>query len=475
MDVQSLTVVEAHNGLKNKEYSAQELTESYLQRIQERTNDVNAYITVTEKEAIAQAKTVDKKIADGGTLHVLEGIPCAIKDNILLEDVRATGGSHILEKYTAVYDATVVNKLKKDGAVFLGKANMDEFAMGGSGETSHYGPTKNPIDLSKVPGGSSSGSAAAVADNQCIYALGSDTGGSIRQPASFCGLVGLKPTYGSVSRYGLMAMASSLDQIGPLTRTVEDAAHVYTAIAGVDPFDGTSVTQTVSVFESLDSGVKGVKIGIPKEYFSEGLDPEVEKKVLSAINKLRDQGAEVVEVSLPHTGYELSTYYILMSAEVSSNLARYDGVRYGHREEAGTLVEMYLKTRKEGFNDEVKRRIMLGTFVLSAGYHDEYYKKAQKVRTLIKKDFEKVFDTVDCLITATTPTTAFNLGEKLDDPLTMYLADIFTVSANVAGIPALSMPVGNVGTMPAGLQIMGAYFDEAMILRVARALEQAQA
>jgi aspartyl-tRNA(Asn)/glutamyl-tRNA(Gln) amidotransferase subunit A len=471
MDVTSLSIKQTHNGLKNKEFSAQELTESYLQRINERNNDVQAFITVMDDEAVAQAKAVDKKIAEGGELHLLEGVPCAIKDNILIEDVRATGGSHILEKYKAVYDATVVNKLKRDGAVFLGKANMDEFAMGGSGETSHYNATKNPVDMERVPGGSSSGSAAAVADDQCVYALGSDTGGSIRQPASFCGLVGLKPTYGAVSRYGLMAMASGFDQIGPLTRTVEDAAYVYEAIAGADPFDGTTVKHDVNVLDTLDEGVKGLTFGIPKEYFTKGLDPEVEKAVLESINKLRDLGANVKEVSLPHTKYGLSTYYILMPAEVSSNLARYDGVRYGHREDAGNLVEMYLKTRKEGFGDEVKRRIMLGTFVLSAGYVDAYYKKAQQVRTLIKRDFEKVFEDVDCILAPTTPTTAFKLGEKVDDPLTMYLSDIFTVTANVAGIPAVSVPSGTVGNLPVGLQIMGAHFDEAMILRVARALE----
>jgi aspartyl-tRNA(Asn)/glutamyl-tRNA(Gln) amidotransferase subunit A len=474
MDLKNLTIQNVHEGLQNKTFSCLELTQAYLRWIDQRNKEVNSFITVTKDLAVKQAKAVDKKIASGDTLRLLEGVPCAIKDNILVEDVLATGGSKILSNYKAVYNASVVEKLKTEGVVILGKTNMDEFAMGGSGENSGYGVTKNPLDFEKVPGGSSSGSAAAVADNQCVFALGSDTGGSIRQPASFCGLVGIKPTYGLVSRHGLMAMASSFDQIGCLTRTVEDASEVLSYIAGQDQLDSTSVKHDLDFVADLNNSVKGLTIGIPKEFFTKGIDPEVERAVLQAINVLRDLGAKAVEVSLPHTKYALSTYYILMPAEVSSNLARYDGVRYGYRAEAGNLQEMYLKTRHQGFGAEVQRRIMLGTFVLSAGYHDEYYKKAQQVRTLMKQDFDQAFGQVDCIIAPTSPTVAFNIGEKIDDPLTMYLADVFTVSANLAGLPAISVPCGKKGNLPIGLQIMGQHFNEALILQIAQAYEKAQ-
>ena len=402
----------------------------------------------------------------------MEGIPVGIKDNILIEGMKATAGSKMLSHYVAPYNAGVINKLEKAGAIFVGKTNMDEFAMGSSGETSYFGPTKNPCNLKKVPGGSSSGSASAVASHEVFYALGSDTGGSVRLPASFTGTVGLKPTYGRVSRHGLMSMASSFDQIGILAKTVRDAAYVFEHIAGRDEFDATSVDKNSVVVDKLGKGLNGLKIGIPQEYFVKGMDVDVEKTVKKAISKLTDLGAEVKPVNLPLTEYALSVYYILQTAEVSSNLARYDGVRYGFRAEAGNLAEMYLKTRKQGFAEEVKRRIFLGTYVLSSGYQDEYYKQAQKARRLIKQDFETVFKDVDCLVTPTAPSTAFDLGEKFDDPLTMYLADIFTVSANVAGLPAISIPCGLVDDLPVGLQLMGSYYDEATMLDVAANLEQ---
>ncbi|HCC23001.1 TPA: Asp-tRNA(Asn)/Glu-tRNA(Gln) amidotransferase GatCAB subunit A [Candidatus Falkowbacteria bacterium] len=467
MELKDFTINQVHDGLKNKKFTCVELTSAYLKRINERNDEINAFITIDETGALHQAKEVDDKIASGQALNPLEGVPCAIKDNILVEGLPATAGSKILEGYTAIYNATVVSRLKDAGAVILGKTNMDEFAMGGSGETSYFGPTKNPLNTSLVPGGSSSGSAAAVADDQCVFALGSDTGGSIRQPAAFCGLVGLKPTYGRVSRYGLMAMASSFDQIGPLTKTAEDAALVMNVISGEDNRDSTSIDREDDFTADLNQPLKGLVFGLPKEFFIKGMDQNVERVVLEAINRLRDLGASVKEISLPHTKYALSTYYILMPAEVSSNLARFDGVRYGSRVEAGNLEDMYLKNRSLGFGDEAKRRIMLGTYVLSSGYADEYYNRAQKLRTLITNDFLSEFKDVDAILTPTTPHSAFAIGEKFDDPLTMYLSDIFTVSANVAGLPALSFNAGEANGLPVGLQVIGRHYEESLLLRVA--------
>lgn len=474
MNVKNLTIELIADGLRNKEFSCQELTESYLRWIEQRNKDINAFITVNNEQALSQAKKIDKLISSGKKLKPLAGVPCAVKDNILIKDVKCTAGSKILSDYTASYNATVINRLQDSGAIFLGKTNMDEFAMGSSGESSYFGPTKNPHDEDRVPGGSSSGSIVAIADDQCAFALGSDTGGSIRQPASFCGVLGLKPTYGRVSRHGLMAMASSFDQISVGAKTAKDCALVLETISGKDEFDSTSANEDNNFTKNIEDNIKGLKIGLPKEFFVKGMDEKVQTSVLQAINLLRDMGAQVEPVSLPHTKYALSIYYILMPAEVSSNFARYDGVKYGFSASANTLQEMYLKTRSLGFGDEVKRRIMLGTFVLSAGYQDQYYKQAQKVRTLIKQDFDKAFEKVDCIVTPTTPSTAFKLGEKFSDPLTMYLADIFTVSANVAGLPAISIPVGKVNNLPVGMQLMAKHFDESLLLQVAHNFEQAQ-
>ncbi len=469
MNLNELTIKQAHDGLTAKKFTSVELTEACLAQIKKLNKKLNAFITVTEKEALAQASAADKKIAHGGKIGILEGVPVALKDNILVKDTRATVGSKILENYVAAYDATVVEKLKAAGAVILGKTNLDEFAMGASTETSYFGPTKNPHDAARVPGGSSGGSAAAVAANMCIYALGSDTGGSVRQPASFCGVVGMKPTYGAVSRYGLMAMASSLDQIGPITKTAEDAELVFDIIRGRDEMDSTTVEELRSTKQKTKINVKNLKVGVPKEYFVAGMDKDVEKNVRSAIDKLKREGAKIKEVSLPHAKYALAVYYLIVPAEVSANMARYDGIRYGYRtERAKNLLETYLKTRAEGFGDEVKRRIMLGTYALSAGYHDAYYLQAQKMRTLIRQDFEKVFKEVDCLVMPTAPTTAFKIGEKIDDPLTMYLSDIFTVSANVTGLPAISVPCGEVKKLPVGLQIMTPWFSEEKIFQIAK-------
>lgn len=469
MDLNEITIKQAHDGLAAKRFSSMDLTKACLKQIKKLNKKINAFITVIEKEALEQAKIVDQKIANGEKIGILEGVPVAIKDNILVKNFRCTAGSKILENYVAPYDATVIKKLKKAGAVILGKTNMDEFAMGSSTENSYFSPTKNPGDLTRVAGGSSGGSAAAVAANMCIYALGSDTGGSIRQPASFCGVVGLKPTYGAVSRYGLIAMASSLDQIGPITKTTEDAQTVLEIICGHDEMDSTTVNKSKVKNQKLKIQIKNLKIGLPKEYFVSGIDHEIEKCVRDAAARLKKMGAEIHEVSLPHTEYALPVYYIIMPAEVSANLARYDGIRYGYRtKKAKTLLETYLKTRAEGFGDEVKRRIMLGTYALSAGYYDAYYLQAQKMRTLIRRDFEEVFKSVDCLIMPTSPTVAFKLGEKLDDPLAMYLSDIYTVSANIAGVPAVSRPCGFAHELPVGLQVIGRWFDEETILEIAK-------
>jgi aspartyl-tRNA(Asn)/glutamyl-tRNA(Gln) amidotransferase subunit A len=463
-----------HKLLKNGEVSSQEITESVFDRIEQVESKLNAFITLMKTTALEQAKEADKMIRRG-TMGPLTGIPLGIKDIICLKGAPTTCGSRILRTYETPYDATVIEKLREAGAVFVGKTNMDEFAMGSSNETSYYGPTKNPWDLAYAPGGSSGGSAAAMAARECIASLGSDTGGSIRQPASYCGIVGLKPTYGRVSRYGLVAFASSLDQIGPMTSDVRDCAQLLQLISGYDPHDSTSVPKAVPDFvAALGREIKGLKIGLPKEYFGEGLDQDVRKSANRAAQDLESLGAKIVEVSLPHTEYVVAIYYIIAPAEASSNLARYDGVRYGFRaEESHDLVEMFSKTRTEGFGPEVHRRIMLGTYALSAGYYEAYYKKASQVRTLLLKDFEEAFEICDLLLTPVAPTPAFKIGEKIDDPLTMYLTDIFTISANLAGIPGISLPYGmSVNGLPIGIQLLGNYFEEETILRVAFALEQ---
>ncbi|MFA6603408.1 MAG: Asp-tRNA(Asn)/Glu-tRNA(Gln) amidotransferase subunit GatA [Patescibacteria group bacterium] len=464
--------------LKERKISSTEAVRACLEIAEAGQKTTNAYITLCSEDALAAAAESDKRFAQGAPLSGLDGIPVAIKDNILVAGQRATAGSAILKDYAAAYDATVIGKLKAAGAVIIGKTNMDEFAMGSSTESSHFGPTRNPRALGKIPGGSSGGSAAAVAEGSALLALGSDTGGSIRQPAAMCGVVGLKPTYGRVSRYGLMAMASSLDQIGPFANTVADAALLLAAIEGRDPHDSTSVVLKPEALlpPEITADVKGLKIGLPKEYFVSGMDPEVESAVRKAIEVLKERGAEIREVSLPHADYALAVYYILMPCEVSANLARFDGMRYGLRAAGPTLEETYRATRGQGFGQEVRRRIMFGTYALSSGYYDAYYLRAQKVRQLILRDFEKVFAEVDCLLTPTSPIPAWDLGAKTDDPLSMYLADVYTVSVNVAGLPAVSVPCGNTAAgLPVGLQIIGRHFDEATVLRAARAYEAATA
>jgi aspartyl-tRNA(Asn)/glutamyl-tRNA(Gln) amidotransferase subunit A len=456
-----LTIEKAHLGLARKEFTAQELTEACLKRIKEVEEKIGAFLILDEEGAREAAKEVDRRISAGLIPGPLEGIPVAIKDNILVRGLKATAASLILENYQAVYDATVVKKLKSAGAIILGKTNLDEFAMGSSTETSAFHLTHHPLNHKLVPGGSSGGSAAAVAAHECIYALGSDTGGSIRQPASLCGVVGLKPTYGAVSRYGLIAMASSFDVIGPLTKTVRDARLVFEVIKGKDEKDATSREIEEEFNERDELKIENLRLGIPKEYFiEEGIDLGTEKLVREAIHRFKEMGAQVMEVSLPHISYALAVYYILMSAEVSTNLARYDGIKYGYSEiknypaRIKSLYELYAQSRAHGFGDEVKRRIMMGTYVLSAGYREAYYRKAQEVRALIKNDFERAFKKVDCLISPTSPTPAWSIGERLDNPLTMYLSDIFTISANLVGIPALSFPCGRDNGLPVGLQLM---------------------
>ncbi|MFH0814679.1 MAG: Asp-tRNA(Asn)/Glu-tRNA(Gln) amidotransferase subunit GatA [Candidatus Falkowbacteria bacterium] len=468
MDLTRMTIKQAHYGLENKDFTCLELVDGFLRKIKKRNKNINAFITIDEDGALQAAENVDAKIRHGQPVGLLEGVPVAIKDNILVKGLKATAGSKILEYYVAPYDATAIERLKKAGVIILGKTNMDEFALGGSGESSYFGATKNPCDEKRVPGGSSSGSAAAVADFQCVAGLGSDTGGSVRQPAGFCGVTGLKPTYGRVSRHGLIAMASSFDQIGPIARNVEDAEILFNEISGTDNFDST-----VNDFSKKIKKKNEITIGVPKEYFVAGMDVEVEQKIKEAIAVMKESGFNIKEISLPHADLALAVYYILMPAEVSSNLARFDGVKYGFRAEAGNLLEQYLWTRSIGFGDEAKRRIMLGTFVLSAGYQDAYYKKAQKARRLIKNDFDAAFKEVDAILTPTSPTPAFKLGEKFNDPLTMYLADIFTVSANVAGIPAMSIPAGKTKAgLPIGLQIMANYFNEDLIFSIAKKFER---
>jgi aspartyl-tRNA(Asn)/glutamyl-tRNA(Gln) amidotransferase subunit A len=455
-----MTIKELHEKLLKKEISCVELTKKYLKNLEKEDKKINAFLTITGDSALSEAKEAQKRIEkEGKKSPILCGIPCAIKDNILIEDIKCTAGSKILGNYIAAYDATVTEKLKKQNAVILGKTNLDEFAMGSSTENSGFFVTKNPHDTTCVPGGSSGGSAAAVAADFCQFALGSDTGGSIRQPASFCGVVGLKPTYGAVSRYGLIAMASSLDQIGPLTRNTEDAKIVFDTIKGKDPIDSTSV-ELKEKSEKLN--IKDTKIGIPKEYFIEGIEKGVKEKIEGAIEKLKKEGAEIKNISLPHTEYALAVYYLIMPSEVSANLARYDGIKYGKSENktAKTLFEVYSKTRGKYLGKEAKRRILIGTFALSAGYYDQYYNKARKARRLIKEDFEKAFKEVDLILTPTSPTVAFKIGEKTDDPLKMYLSDIFTVAASLAGIPAISVPYGKVDNLPVGIQFIAPPFCE---------------
>jgi len=472
MDLSKLTIKKIHQGLLKKEFSALELAEVYLAKIKKEDKKINAFLTVSEDLAISQAKKIDETIAKQEEIPLLGGVPLAVKDIIAIKNVRATAGSKILENYIAPYDATCIKKLKEQGAVIMGKTNMDEFAMGSSTERSAFFPTKNPHDQTRVPGGSSGGSAAAVAANMSCYALGSDTCGSIRQPASFCGLVGLKPTYGAVSRYGLIAMASSLDHIGPLTKTVEDARIVFNVISGKDDLDSTSVRR----FKINDSKLKieNIKIGIPKEYFAKGIDLKVEEIVRAAIKKYESLGADLKEISLPYsTEHALATYYVIMPSEVSANLARYDGIKYGHfAKEAENLIDFYFKSRREGFGEETKRRIMLGTYALSAGYYEAYYLRAQKIRTLIRRDFDRAFKKVDVLMTPVAPTPAFKLGEKLADPLSMYLADIYMAAVSLAGLPAISIPCGKVKGLPVGFQIIGKPFEEEKIMAIAEIFEK---
>ncbi len=463
--------------IKNREISAGELTRAHLARIEEVEPEIESLVTVTAEEALAKAEAVDKKIAAGEALSPLAGIPAAIKDNISTKGVLTTCASKMLHNYVPPYNATAAERLDKADVVMVGKANMDEFAMGSSTENSYFKKTKNPRNTAHVPGGSSGGSAAAVAADEAVFALGSDTGGSIRQPASFCGVVGMKPTYGLVSRYGLIAFASSLDQIGPLTKDVRDCATVLAAISGKDAKDSTSLpVKTPDFLGALTGECRGMRIGLPKEYLSDAVDPEVREAVLSAAKAYEVMGAEVAECSLPMLDYALEAYYLISSAEASSNLARYDGVRYGFRAEGcNDLESLFLKTRSEGFGKEVKRRIMLGTFVLSSGYYDAYYKKAQQTRTLICQDFARVFEDFDCILTPTSPCTAWKFGEKSADPVQMYLADICTVSVNIAGLPALSMPYGtDKNGLPIGIQLIGGRLRDDVLLKAAYALEQMQ-
>jgi len=471
MELTELTITQAHEGLKKKEFSALEISKAYLDKIKEKDKEIFAFLTVNEDLALVEAKKIDDLISAGKEIPVLAGIPTAIKDNILVENVKCTAGSKILENYIAPYNATAIKKLKEKGAVILGKTNLDEFGMGASTEYSAFGPTRNPHDLSRVPGGSSGGSAAAVAADECIYSLAEDTGGSIRQPASFCGVVGLKPTYGAVSRYGLIAFASSLDQIGPITKTVEDCKIVFEAIKGKDEMDSTSV-EAPKDLESKTYNLRDIRIGVPKEYFVKGIEPEVENVIKAAIKKYEEMGAKIEEISLPHTEYALPAYYIINPSEASANLARYDGIKYGFSESKNKdLLDVYLESRGRGFGAEVRRRIMLGTYVLSAGYYEAYYLRAQRVRTLVKKDFEKVFEKVDVILAPVSPFLPFKIGERIEDPLSMYLVDIYTVSINLVGLPALSLPVGRVGDLPVGLQIIGKHFEENKILEIGKSFE----
>ena len=475
LELKRLTISSLRGQIVSGETTASDVCRAALDRI-ERLSDLNAFITVNADAAIARAEEIDRAFEKGEQLPPLAGAVLAVKDNMVLRGVRTTAGSRILFNYKPPYTATAVERVETAGAIIVGKTNLDEFAMGSSTENSAYGAVKNPWDTTRVPGGSSGGSAVAVASGMVMAALGSDTGGSIRQPASLSGVVGLKPTYGRVSRYGLIAFGSSLDQIGPLANSVEDAARILSVIAGHDPNDSTSSGVEVGDYVSAIGGdISGLRVGVPREYYGAGLDPEVKDRVEAAIKMLEQMGAEIIDISLPHTEYAVPVYYLIATAEASSNLARFDGVRYGFRaEEASTLKEMYSRTRDQGFGAEVKRRIMLGTYALSAGYYDQYYGKAQKVRSLIERDFRDAFEKCDLIATPTAPTPAFKLGEKTDDPLEMYLSDIYTITANLAGVPGLSMPCGlSSRGLPIGLQLIGKHFDEATLLRASHNLEQA--
>ena len=474
MSLAALTLHDAGEKLRAGEFTSVELTEAVFERIAATDERIHAYLTLDREAALAQARAADARLRAKDDDSPLLGVPIALKDNFLTQGLRTTAASKILGEFLPPYDATTVRKLRGAGAVIVGKTNLDEFAMGSSAENSAFFSTRNPWDLERIPGGSSGGAAAAVASDQCIAALGTDTGGSIRQPAACCGVVGLKPTYGRVSRYGIIAFASSMDQVGPMTKDVRDAAVLLEAIAGHDPADSTSVSRPVPRYsDGLAGDIKGLRVGIPKEFFVAGMQAEVEQSVRRAIGELEKSGAGVEEISLPHTEYAVAVYYIVATAEASSNLARYDGMRYGCRAGAKDLTETYRISRADGFGAEVKRRIMLGTYVLSAGYYDAYYLKAQRVRTLIRRDFDEAFKRCDVIVTPTAPTTAFNLGAKTQDPLQMYLSDIYTISINLAGMPALSLPCGfDQDCMPIGMQVIGKHFDEATILRLAHHYEQ---
>ncbi len=461
----NFTIRELAKQLQNKTLTSEELVRSCLKKIEDENDALNAFIWVSPT-VIDEAKEIDRRRNAGEELGVLAGIPIAVKDNILVQGWEITAGSQILENHHAAYDATVIERLKKAGAILIGRTNMDEFAMGSSTETSHYGPTKNPHDRTKVPGGSSGGSAVAVAAGFVPCALGSDTGGSVRQPASLCGVVGLKPTYGRVSRYGLIPMASSLDQIGPFTNTVDDAALVMEILEGKDENDATSIElSSTTVPEIIEPDVNGLRIGLPKEYFVEGMDEEIRARIDEAVKKFEAAGAIVKEVSLPHAQHALAAYYIVAPSEITSNLGRFDGLRYGYHSQGKDLLDTYERTRGEGFGAEVKRRIMLGSYTLSAGYYDAYYKKALQLRTLIKQDFDEALKEVDVILTPTSPSVAWDLGAKFDNPLTMYLSDIYTITANLAAIPAISIPCGTAHGLPVGMQLMGKAFDEHMLYR----------
>lgn len=468
MDLNNLTIKSASEFFKLREFSAVELTRAILENIKKSDSEIGAFLHVFENSAMTEAKEADKRIAAGRS-DILTGIPLAIKDNILIADEKCTGASKILENYIAVYDASVIEKLKSQSAIFVGKANMDEFAMGSSTENSAFKRTKNPRDPERVPGGSSGGSAAAVASDMCLGALGSDTGGSIRQPAAFCGVTGFKPTYGAVSRYGLMAMASSLDQIGSLGKTTEDVEIIFNVICGKDAKDSTSFD-----YDELKSSAKKInelKIGVPKEYFGEGIDSTIAGKVTEAIKKFEKAGAQIKEINLPHSKYAIAAYYIIMPAEVSANLARYDGIRYGFSKQEETLAAVYENSRGEGLGREVRRRVLLGAYTLSAGYYDAYYLKAQKVRAKIKEDFDMAFKKVDLIMGPVTPNLPFKFGERTKDPLSMYLEDIYTVPVNLAGLPAISIPCGEINELPVGLQIIGRHFGESTIFEAGKFYE----
>ncbi len=474
MELNQLTIHELQEKIKNNSVTATQITESVFSRIDAVEERVHSYIRLMKEDALAAAAKADVDIKKGN-IKPLTGIPIALKDIVCTKGITTTCGSRILHNFVPPYNSTVVEKLRSAGAIFIGKANMDEFAMGSSTETSYFGPTRNPWDLERIPGGSSGGSAAAVAADECIASIGSDTGGSIRQPAALCGIVGMKPTYGRVSRFGLIAFASSLDQIGPFTKDVEDCAIMMNIIAGYDPKESTSVNAEVPDYRQfIGRDIKSWKIGIPKEYFIEGVDPEVNAAIKKAIRVIEQSGGQCVEISLPHTQYCVATYYIIAPAEASSNLARYDGVKYGFRAaDVRELLEMYKITRMQGFGSEVKRRIMIGTYALSAGYYDAYYKKASQVRALIKHDFDEAFKPCDVILTPTTPTPAFKIGEKTDDPLQMYLSDVFTISTNLAGIPGISVPCGFTSRgLPIGVQFLAGHFEEGKLIQIASAYEK---